>query len=43
MKKVAATRGQSVSLATLFFVEGIAWEGTCAGSDKVLNFLLSSS
>ena len=38
MKKVAATSGQSVSFATLFFAEEIAWEGICAGSDKVLNF-----
>jgi hypothetical protein len=38
MKKVAATSGQSVSLATFFFAVGIALEGYCAGSDKELNF-----
>jgi hypothetical protein len=38
MKNVAATRGQSVSFATLFFAMRIAWEGICAGRDKVLNF-----
>src|SRR6266849_3704581 len=38
MKNVAATSGQSVIFAALFFVDGIAWEGICAGSDKVLNF-----
>jgi hypothetical protein len=43
MKNVAATSGQSVSLATAFLVEGNTWEGTCAGSDTVLNFFLSSS
>jgi hypothetical protein len=43
MKKVAATSGQSVSFATLFFAEEIVWEGIRAGSDKVLNFFLSSS
>jgi hypothetical protein len=43
MKNVAATSGQSVNLATAFLVEGNTWEGTCAGSDTVLNFFLSSS
>src|SRR5271170_6084814 len=38
MKNVAATRGQSVIFATLFFVEGRTWEGICAGRDTVLNF-----
>jgi hypothetical protein len=38
MKKVAATSGQSVSLATLFFAVGIAREGSWAGSDIELNF-----
>jgi hypothetical protein len=38
MKKVAATSGQSVSLAIRFFAVGIALEGYCAGSDKELNF-----
>src|SRR5690242_19591846 len=37
MKKVAATRGQSVSFATLFLVIGIALEGNCAGTDIELN------
>src|SRR6516225_6166108 len=43
MKNVAATSGQSVSLATTFLVEENDWEETCAGSDTVLNFFLSSS
>src|SRR5580704_7695724 len=38
MKNVAATSGQSVIFATLFFVEGRTWEGICAGRDTVLNF-----
>jgi hypothetical protein len=38
MKKVAATSGQSVSLATVFFAVGIALEEYCVGSDKELNF-----
>src|SRR6266852_6034809 len=38
MKNVAATSGQSVNFAALFFVDDIAWEGICAGSDNVLNF-----
>jgi hypothetical protein len=38
MKKVAATSGQSVSFATLFFAVEITWEGIWAGSDNVLNF-----
>src|ERR1700690_3074925 len=38
MKNVAATRGQSVSLAFLLVV-GSAREGDWAGRDKVLNFL----
>src|SRR5215472_11821702 len=37
IKKVAATRGQSVSFATLFLVVGITREGYCAGSDNELN------
>lgn len=43
MKKVAATSGQSVSLATFLLAEGIAGEGICAGRDIVLNSFLSSS
>jgi hypothetical protein len=43
MKNVAATSGQNVSFAAAFLVDGITWEGTCAGSDAVLNFLLSPS
>jgi hypothetical protein len=43
MKKVAATKGQSVSFAALFLEMGSTWEGIWAGSDKVLNFFLSSS
>jgi hypothetical protein len=39
MKKVAATRGQRVSFAVLFLVEGIAPAGNWAGRDNVLNFL----
>jgi hypothetical protein len=38
MKNVAATNGQSVSFAALFFAMGSAWEGIWAGRDKVLNF-----
>jgi hypothetical protein len=38
MKNVAATSGQSVSLATFFLVVGITREGSWAGSDKELNF-----
>jgi hypothetical protein len=38
MKNVAATNGQSVSLAIRFFAGGIAREGSEAGSDNVLNF-----
>jgi hypothetical protein len=38
MKKVAATSGQSVSLAALFFAVGIARDGGWAGSDEELNF-----
>jgi hypothetical protein len=37
MKKVAATSGQNVSLATLFAVE-IAGEEIWAGTDTELNF-----
>ena len=37
MKKVAATRGQSVSFATFFLVIGIAREGNCAETDTELN------
>jgi len=43
MKNVAATSGQSVNFPALFFAMGSAWEGIWAGSDKVLNFFLSSS
>src|SRR5216117_3581084 len=38
MKNVAATSGQSVSLATLFFTVGITREGSCVGTDIELNF-----
>ena len=38
MKNVAATSGQSVSFATLFFAVEIAGEGIGAGRDKELNF-----
>jgi hypothetical protein len=38
MKNVAATSGQSVSLAALFFAVGMAREGSWAGSDMELNF-----
>src|SRR5215469_16662931 len=38
MKKVAATRGQSVNFAALFFAMEMLWEGIWAGSDTVLNF-----
>ena len=38
MKNVAATSGQSVSLAMDFFAVGIVREGYRAGSDKELNF-----
>src|SRR5260370_42332553 len=38
MKKVAATSGQSVSLAALFLGVGMAREGSWAGSDIELNF-----
>src|SRR6267143_3914157 len=38
MKKVAATSGQSVSLATLFFAVEMVREGSWAGSDIELNF-----
>jgi hypothetical protein len=38
MKKVAATSGQSVSLATLFFAVEMELEGSWAGRDKELNF-----
>src|SRR5215475_9854629 len=37
MKNVAATNGQSVSLAALFFGEVNTWEGTWAGTDMLLN------
>jgi hypothetical protein len=43
MKKVAATSGQSVSFATLFFVAEIVPEGIWAGSDMELNFYSRSS
>ncbi len=38
MKNVAATSGQSVSFATLFFALEMVEEGICAGRDKELNF-----
>jgi len=38
MKKVAATRGQSVSLATFFFVEEMVRAGRVEGRDNVDNF-----
>ena len=38
MKNVAATSGQSVSFAILFFAVEIAWVGMGAGSDNELNF-----
>jgi len=37
MKKVAATRGQSVSFATFFLVVGMALEQSCVGTDIELN------
>src|SRR5215813_11999304 len=38
MKNVAATNGQSVSLAALFLAVEITWEGIWAGTDMLLNF-----
>jgi len=38
MKNVAATNGQSVSFAALFFGVESIWEGTWAGTDMLLNF-----
>src|SRR5215467_10408910 len=38
MKNVAATNGQSVSFAALFFGVESTWEGTWAGTDMLLNF-----
>jgi hypothetical protein len=38
MKNVAATSGQRVSLATLFFVLEMVREGSWAGRGKELNF-----
>jgi hypothetical protein len=38
MKNVAATSGHSVSFATGDLALEIAWAGTAAGSDNVLNF-----
>lgn len=38
MKNVAATKGHSVSFATLDFVLEIVLLGRLAGSDNVLNF-----
>jgi len=38
MKKVAATRGQSVSLATFFLDGEIVRAGRVEGRDNVLNF-----
>lgn len=35
---MAATKGQSVSLAALFFGVESTWEGTWAGTDMLLNF-----
>src|ERR1700731_1270672 len=43
MKKVAATSGQSVSLAAPVFASGITRVGSGAGSDNVLNFYSRSS
>src|ERR1700719_1487216 len=43
MKKVAATSGQSVSLAALVFALGIVRVASGAGSDNVLNFYSRSS
>jgi hypothetical protein len=38
IKNVAATSGQSVSFAALFFAVGIAREGSWVGTDIELNF-----
>jgi hypothetical protein len=38
MKNVAATNGQSVSFAVLFFGVENTWEGIWAGTDMLLNF-----
>src|SRR5215475_1222347 len=38
MKNVAATSGQSVSLAALFLCVESIWGGTWAGNDTLLNF-----
>jgi hypothetical protein len=38
MKNVAATSGHSVSFATRDLALEIAWVGTAAGSESVLNF-----
>src|SRR5215831_19179291 len=38
MKNVAATNGQSVSFAALFFGVESTWEGIWAGTDMLLNF-----
>jgi len=38
MKNVAATNGQSVSFAVLFFAMENTWEGIWAGTDMLLNF-----
>src|SRR4051812_24628436 len=43
IKNVAATKGQSVSLATFFFAGEIARAGNWAGKDNVLNFYSRSS
>jgi len=37
MKNVAATNGQSVSFAALFFGVESTWEGTRAGTNMLLN------
>jgi hypothetical protein len=37
MKNVAATNGQSVSFAALFFGVESTWEGIWAGTDMLLN------
>jgi len=42
MKNVAATRGQSVSFATRFFLVEIACVGYWVGRDRELNFYFSS-
>src|SRR4029077_16125590 len=43
MKNVAATSGHKVSFATFDLALEIAWVGSAAGSDNVLNFYEPSS